>query len=212
MKEDKAQEIDKKNFKRADKHEPENRKECGEISIEMVDHIQVGEIEFEGEEPAKPSEVPEEVEAEDTNEEAAKWKDAALRRLAELENFRKRVEKEKEELRSVTICEIGKLLAPIMDDIDRACGYQYNEGDEAIQQVFPLLKAKMERIFTSLGIEAIVPLRESFDPAMHEAIMSEPKNDIPPNQVTEVLLTGYRLGKKLIRAAGVKVSRKDMEG
>lgn len=129
--------------------------------------------------------------------------DRLLRTLAEYDNFKKRTRREKEELGLMAKGEVIKRLLPVFDNFDRAQSFTdaeaYAKGvDMIVRQFFEILEGMEVRSIAAVGDE--------FDPNLHEAVFREEKEDVPENQITEVLQKGYAMGDKVIRHAMVKVS------
>lgn len=123
--------------------------------------------------------------------------------LAEYANYKRRTEQEKEQLSEYIKCETLKTLLPALDNLERAVeappGDEYKTGvDMTIRQLMDLLSEQ--------GLETIMPLGEDFDPEIHHAVMREDAQGINPETVTEVFQKGYKLGKRLLRPAMVKVA------
>jgi molecular chaperone GrpE len=135
------------------------------------------------------------------------YRDRLLRSIAEFDNYRKRIERERRELAEFVSFEtLGELL-PIVDDLDRALaaagGNQtvagYRAGVELIhKQLGELLRKK--------GVTTIETAGVDFDPHVHQAVATEVSASHRENEVIEELRRGYRLGERLLRPAMVKVA------
>ena len=135
------------------------------------------------------------------------YRDRLLRSIAEFDNYRKRIERERRELAEFVSFEILHDLLPLVDDLERALaaagGTQtvagYRTGVELIyKQLQELLRKK--------GVTPIEAKGADFDPHVHQAVASEPSADHRDNEVIEELRRGYRLGDRLLRPAMVKVA------
>lgn len=131
-----------------------------------------------------------------------------VRNAADFENFRKRTEKEKEELEyQVKRKTLAELLS-VIDNFERARNQikPTTEGETTIhksyQGVYRLLVDSLKR----LGVSAMKPETQPFDPNFHEAVMQYPTNEIPEGHVVEQLQRGYLLGDRVLRHAMVKVA------
>lgn len=179
--------------------------------IEIVDDSETGEAESVAE-PAEERVEEEDADpgasaVEDLLEEALREKeelqDRCMRALADLDNYRKRVEREREEQRlRISIGLIQEIL-PALDDLGRALSQPadapgFREGIELIQKQF-------DEALKRLGIEPIDALGESFDPVYHEALSAEPREGFEPNTVIEEIRKGYTLGGRVVRPSLVKV-------
>lgn len=133
-------------------------------------------------------------------------KEQLTRLMAEYANFRKRTEREKEELRVLANEKLISELLPILDHFDRALnGYQgdsnpFHEGVTMIQK-------ELIKVLNTNGLKEIEALKANFDPNVHLAVMHEEVEGMDADVVTEVFQKGYQLKGKVLRASMVKVSK-----
>jgi molecular chaperone GrpE len=131
-----------------------------------------------------------------------------LRRLkAEFDNYRKRVQRDNEELRLRAAETVVESLLPVMDNLSRAleAGDRHEEGQ--LLAGLTLVADQLRGTLAGHGLEEIaVEPGTSFDPEYHEAIMAQPSSDHPEGTVTQVLERGYLLHGKLLRPAKVIVA------
>ncbi|OGC13410.1 nucleotide exchange factor GrpE [candidate division WOR-1 bacterium RIFOXYC2_FULL_37_10] len=132
-------------------------------------------------------------------------KDKFLRTLADFDNYKKRISKEKEDLlkfgNETLICE----LLPVLDCFDHAIASAKKSNDENIIKGIELVKKQMIDTLLKLGVQEIESLDKPYDPHFHEA-MSKQESDKPENTIIQELRKGYILNEKLIRPAMVIVS------
>jgi molecular chaperone GrpE len=137
--------------------------------------------------------------------------DKLLRSAAEIENIRKRAEKERSEAYKIGISIFVKDFVPVLDNIQRALE-SIKTAEEINYDSFIEGISATETDITSLlekhGIKQINPLNEKFDPLFHEALFETPSEDQESGIVTQVIDLGYILDKRLIRPAKVGVSSK----
>ena len=137
--------------------------------------------------------------------------DKLLRSAAEIENIRKRAEKERSEAYKIGISIFVKDFVPVLDNIQRALE-SIKAAEEINYDSFVEGISATETDITSLlekhGIKQINPLNEKFDPLFHEALFETPSEDQESGIVTQVIDLGYILDKRLIRPAKVGVSSK----
>ena len=137
--------------------------------------------------------------------------DKLLRSVAEIENIRKRAEKERSEAYKIGISIFVKDFVPVLDNIQRALK-SIKTAEEINYDSFIEGISATETDITSLlekhGIKQINPLNEKFDPLFHEALFETPSEDQESGIVTQVIDLGYILDKRLIRPAKVGVSSK----
>jgi molecular chaperone GrpE len=131
----------------------------------------------------------------------AEYRDRAARAEAELQNFRTRVERDRQANREAVIAEVMRALLPVMDDLDRA----ETHGDLAGTPL-ELVSHKLRASFERYGIAPVGVVGEPFDPTFHEAVVRVPSAEATSDTVAEVIEGGYTLGERLIRPAKVAVS------
>ena len=149
-------------------------------------------------EEAKPSEL------DQAKAELAKEHDNYLRLAAEYDNFRKRSQKEKDNLYTDIKAEtVGKFL-PVYDNLERALAQQ--TVDEAFKKGVEMTMTQLTGVFEKLGVTAFGEAGETFDPALHNAVMHAEDENLGENVIMEVFQKGFRAGDKVIRFAMVKVA------
>ena len=143
-------------------------------------------------------------------DEAKKEKDAVndtyLRMMAEYDNFRKRVQKEKETLFTDGLADAVEKLLPVLDNLDRAAATEVttDEAKAVLDGVNKVLDQAKE-IFGKMGVTEIPAKGEKFDPELHNAVMHEDDPDSDESIVSEVFMKGYKMGDKVSRYSMVKV-------
>ena len=151
---------------------------------------------------------PEEISLEDKVKEL---EDKLLRSAAEVENIRKRSEKERSEAYKIGISLFVKDFVPVLDNIERALA-SLRDSDEINYESFVEGISATEKDIINLlekhGIQQINPINEKFDPLFHEALFEAESDDHEPGFVTQVIEVGYVIDKRLIRAAKVGVASK----
>lgn len=136
------------------------------------------------------------------------YKNQYARLAADFENYRRRTQKEKEELEVVVKCSTIKELLPVVDNFERARSQIKPQTDgemnihKSYQSVYKLLVDCLKRI----GVSPMRPEGQPFDPNLHEAVMREATDQHPEGTVTEELMRGYVLGDRVLRHAMVKVA------
>lgn len=130
--------------------------------------------------------------------------DSYLRLAAEFDNFRKRTVKEKDQSYGNGKSDAVAKLLPIYDNLERALN-QPTE-DAAYKKGVELTMTELVKIFTGLGVEIFGAPGDSFDPAIHNAVMHTEDETAAENTVVEVFQKGYTLGDKILRFAMVKVA------
>ncbi len=131
------------------------------------------------------------------------------RRLAaDFDNYRKRTQKEKEELDLQVKCTTITKLLPIVDNFERARSQikPQNEGEMNIHKSYQSVYKQMVDSLKQIGVCPMRPQGQEFDPNLHEAVMRETTTEYPEGTVTEELVRGYILGDRVLRHAMVKVA------
>ena len=123
-----------------------------------------------------------------------------LRAQAELVNFRKRVERDREANREAVVAEVIRSLLPALDDLVRA----EKHGDLA-EGPMTVIAQKIRGGLDKFGLVQVGEKGEVFDPTMHDALVQLPSADVTVNTVADVIEPGYKIGDRVIRAAKVAV-------
>lgn len=165
----------------------------------------------------KENKISEEIET--LKAELAEENDSKLRALADVENMRRRMEKEKQENARYGASNLARGLFSILDNFDRALKASPKElkNKKEIEKNYASLHEGVEltvkEIYTVLkqnGIETIEPNKgDSFDHNIHQAMLEVPTNEFEPGCVCEVLQCGYKIYDRLLRPAMVGVSKKE---
>lgn len=143
--------------------------------------------------------------------EAAASKEALLRAHAEMENLRKRSERDSAQARKYALERIMQDLLQVVDSLERGLQVDVDEpnaGVEKLREGKQLTLKLLLKILTDHGLEVVDPVGEKFDPERHEAVGTEAaSDDIPANTVAKVWQKGYVLNDRLLRPAMVVVAR-----
>jgi molecular chaperone GrpE len=132
-----------------------------------------------------------------------------LRAMADLENFKKRAAKEKQDTIKYGNETLIKDLLPIVDGMDRALEYAEQSNDFAsFKEGLQMLQGQLFRCLEKHGVEAVDALNQPFDPQLHEALMMVESADHEANHVVNQMEKGYILNGRLIRPAKVCVCKK----
>lgn len=140
--------------------------------------------------------------------ERASLYDKLLRRQAEFENYRKRVERERAELYQHGREDVLLQFLPVVDNFERALSsLEESEGDaEALRRGVELIHKQFSDALTKLGLETVEAVGHTFDPHLHEAVTTEATDKHKENTVIEEFQRGYKIGDRLLRPAKVKVA------
>jgi molecular chaperone GrpE len=130
-----------------------------------------------------------------------------LRAVAELENYRKRSERELENARKYAVERFAQELVGVGDSLEAGIvAAAANPGPALLEGAQATLK-QLQRAFEKAGIKVIDPLGQPFDPAWHEAMVAQESRDTEPDTVLSVIQKGYSLNGRLLRPARVIVSK-----
>jgi len=154
---------------------------------------------------APPSEQP--------RSEAEEYKDKYLRAVAELSNFRKRSEKDREDsLRYANVALVRSLLS-VLDNLDRVVtsAQEHPENSSAIVDGVKLIAESFRKVLGEHNVKAIEAAGQPFDPSVHEAMMQQPSDEHDTPTVLQVVQEGYKLHDRVIRPARVVVSKAKQE-
>ena len=140
--------------------------------------------------------------------EAAKWKDLAARNQAELDNYRKRVARDREDDGKRIRAGLLEQLLPVLDNFEFGM-IEVRKGDPKSPIVIgmEMIERQLREFMATSGVEAIEPTGAKFDPNLHEAIGQEESADIPEGHILRQIRKGYKLRDRLLRAAMVVVSK-----
>ena len=139
-----------------------------------------------------------------------KYKDVALRAEAEMQNLRRRAERDVQNAHKFGTERLLQNLLPVLDSLEKAIEASEAAGqseDDPQLEGIKLCSKLFIDVLTKEGIEALDPLGEPFDPNLHEALSMIENPDLEPNSVMTVIQKGYRLNERLVRPAKVMVSK-----
>ncbi|MBI1799826.1 MAG: nucleotide exchange factor GrpE [Candidatus Eisenbacteria bacterium] len=163
---------------------------------------------------SSPEAIPDEAATPDAAERDSDFKDRWLRAEAELQNYRRRAQRDAEESRRDAEERVMLEMISAVDDLDRALDLARESGaPESWIQGVRLVANRIGEYLARRGVTAIDPVGEPFDPQVHEALLEvEPPSGVAPGSVVQVALKGYRRGPRALRAARVVVARRDSAG
>jgi molecular chaperone GrpE len=145
--------------------------------------------------------------AEQLQRERDEYYDRLLRKTAEFDNYRKRVERERREQADHAVMDLLRELLAIADDFDRALSVQNQESVAAYRKGVELIHSKVHELLRKQGVQPIEALGADFDPHLHQAVLHEASPGHRDNEVIEELRRGYTVGQRLLRPAMVKVAK-----
>lgn len=207
--------MSKKHYKDEDvkRQSAEDIETAGERSTEN-DSGNAGEQEVPSEEQTSSQDASGESTEEGTssgkeeNAELVQLKDKYLRTLAEYENFRKRSEKEKAQMFELGAKSIIEQLLPVVDNFERALEHiPEEEKENSFTKGVEGIYKQIQKMFSDCDIQAIEAVGQKFDPALHNAVMTEEEGDAEEDTVTADLQKGYTYRGNVVRHSMVKVKK-----
>ena len=159
---------------------------------------------------------PEESIIDKLNDEIQDLKDQRLRAAAELENFRKRAEKDQADALKYGVSNFAKEIINIKDNIERAQSsisedVRSNDAVKSVVEGLDLIAQSAVSTFEKIGIKKIDSINEKFDHNLHQAMMEIENDEVEPGTIVQELISGYTLHDRLLRPAMVGVSKKTQQ-
>lgn len=150
------------------------------------------------------------------NEEIQDLKDQRLRAAAELENLRKRAEKDQSDALKYGVSNFAKEIISIKDNIERAQSsisddVRSNDDVKSVVEGLDLIAQSAVSTFEKIGIKKIESLNEKFDHNLHQAMMEIENDQVEPGTIVQELIPGYKLHDRLLRPAMVGVAKKTQQ-
>jgi molecular chaperone GrpE len=134
--------------------------------------------------------------------------DRLLRKTAEFDNYRKRIDRERREQADQAVTDLVLELLSVVDDFDRALTVDAGPNDGgAYRKGVEIIHAKLQDLLKKYGVRPFDALGEDFDPNLHQAVVHEVSPDHREGQVIGELQRGYKIGDRLLRPAMVKVAK-----
>lgn len=171
-----------------------------------------------GVDPMDPQDVPADAKIAALEQDVANAKDQTLRALAEVENIRKRSQREREDARKYAVTDFARDLLSFADNFRRALESLPQDAaqmDERVKGVIEGIEA-MERdvltVFDRHGITRITPVDEPFNPNFHEVMFEAPGTGKPAGTIIQIIEPGYMLHDRLLRPARVGIAKDEGQG
>jgi molecular chaperone GrpE len=135
------------------------------------------------------------------------YRDRWMRKSAEFDNYRKRIERERREQSDQAVVDLLQELLLVVDDFDRALTVDSGDGDPAYRKGVELIHGKLHDLLGKYGVKPIDALGADFDPNVHQAVVHESSPDHREGEVIGELRKGYTINDRLLRPAMVKVAK-----
>jgi molecular chaperone GrpE len=149
-------------------------------------------------------------------EAAADFKDKLLRSLADMENLRRRTERDIADARQYGIAGFARDVLQVADNMHRALDHIGNEvrnsDDPKVRSLVEgvdLIERELMNVLEKHGVKMFSPLGEKFDPNLHQAMFETPATDYPNGMVSQVIQSGYMINERILRPAMVAVAKGD---
>lgn len=154
------------------------------------------------------SERPQHVDPVELKHQRDDYYDRLLRKTAEFDNYRKRIDRERVQLSEAAAADLLQELLPLVDDMERALKADAgSEATDAIRRGVELIHKQLVETLRKRGVTPIASLGADFDPHFHMAVSHEPAAGRREGEVVEEFRRGYMLGERLLRPAMVKVAK-----
>jgi molecular chaperone GrpE len=151
--------------------------------------------------------------------EVADYKDKLLRSLAEMENLRKRTERQVADARDYGIASFARDILAVADNMQRALGAldaelreKADPGTKALLDGVELTERELLKVLEKHGVKKFEPLDEKFDPNLHQAMFEMSDASRPAGTVAQVIQPGYMIGERVLRPALVAVAKDGPKG
>jgi molecular chaperone GrpE len=145
--------------------------------------------------------------AENLRRERDEYYDRLLRKTAEFDNYRKRVDRERATMVQQVAGDVFETLLPIVDDFERALQVEAGPGADGYRKGVELIYKQLQDLLVRRGVKPIEAVGGEFDPRFHQAITYESSPGRAEGEVIEEVRRGYTLGDRLLRPAMVKVAK-----
>ena len=142
----------------------------------------------------------------DLQRERNDYYDRWLRKTAEFDNYRKRVERERRDHTDQAVVSLLLELLLIVDDFDRALTVEPSAGESSHRKGVELIYSKLQDVLRKYGVRPIEAVGADFDPNVHQAVDQQASAEHRDGEVIEELRRGYTMGERLLRPAMVKVA------
>ena len=145
--------------------------------------------------------------AADLQRERDDYYDRLLRKTAEFDNYRKRIDRERREQTDQAIVDLLSEILLVVDDFDLALTVNAADVDDSYRKGVELIYGKLQDLLRKYGVRPIEAVGADFDPNLHQAVVTEPSEGHRDGEVISEMRKGYTIGDRLLRPAMVKVAK-----
>ncbi|MBP6745220.1 nucleotide exchange factor GrpE [bacterium] len=143
----------------------------------------------------------------DSEGKASEWENSYKRLAADFENYRKRIDREREEFQAIGMQKALEAILPALDDLDMAQSKLTEKTEPKVMlDSLKMVCNRFGRCLEQVGIKQMQPIGEPFDPMYHEPVQEVPTNEVPDGAVAHQLRNGYMFRDKVLRPALVNVA------
>ncbi|MBQ6264191.1 MAG: nucleotide exchange factor GrpE [Clostridia bacterium] len=188
--------------------EEKSKEQPAENEVETVEEETISDIKKEDKKPEKKQKSKKDSVVEKTEQlekQLEEQKDLYLRLRAEYDNFRKRSQKEKEDVHTTARADVIKNILPVLDNFERAAGNS-EASFEDYRKGMEMIYTQFLEILEKTGVESFGEPGDAFDPNMHNAVMHIESEDFGENELAQVFQKGYKIGNTVVRFATVQVA------
>jgi molecular chaperone GrpE len=178
----------------------------------ISDQTEVHDVDMESPIAVEPD--PKDIEIAQLKEESASFKDRLLRTAADMENLRKRAEREKAEATLYAATNFARDLLSVADNMSRALAAMSEDAKDAADEAtknlltgIELTEKELLTVFQRYGIRRVDTVGHKFDPNLHQALFEMPTSDYPPGTVVQEMQSGFAIGERCLRPAMVGVAK-----
>jgi len=143
----------------------------------------------------------------DYQAEAVRNKDQYLRALADLENYRKRAQREKEDAIRYANSNLLREMIPVIDNLERAVEHACEDGDRVLLEGVQMTLVQFRKVLEGFGVKVVDSLGEPFNPEFHQAMGEVMTGDCAPGSIAQEMQKGYVLNGRLLRPALVMIAK-----
>ena len=154
-----------------------------------------------------PKEIEDSIKKEDEDKEEKADNEKYMRLMAEFQNYKKRVAKEKSDIHAYANEKIVTELLEVLDNFERALEDSSAEVDESYSKGMEMIFSQLKEVLKKAGLDEIEALGKDFDPTYHNAVMTNESEEYDSGKIMKVLQKGYILNGRVIRPAMVAVSK-----
>jgi molecular chaperone GrpE len=162
--------------------------------------------------PELPAATESALQMEELQKQVDQYKDLLLRKAAEFDNYKRRIENETTNILKYATESLVEDLLPVVDDFERSLKHRKESKDpDALEKGFTLIYQKLLKVLEGRGVKSFETVGKEFNVDYHDALMQLPRTDVPHHTILEEVEKGYTLNDKVIRHAKVVVATEPVQ-